>query len=247
MVNKERVGALIEKLKEQFNNDAPANFLLITAHQLQAALLNVNNIEVSATIVENKPTESPITVIDNNITSQTAQTTIVPSPQVTNNVNQAIIDNQAIEEKPELPNNNNNNNTAPNHNETVKPTENQNNNNQNTIAATLELNDKLAEKNNTLNDVLQNNTTMLADVLDEGPIADLKKAFSINEKFIIVQQLFRNDSDMYERSLKTLNGFANKSEALSWMEREFITNLAWDKQNETVINFYNKVNRRFSN
>jgi hypothetical protein len=50
---------------------------------------------------------------------------------------------------------------------------------------------------------------------------------------------------MYERSIKTINGFSIYQEAQYWMERELKLKLGWDKEKDTVKHFYDLVRRRF--
>ncbi|MFY7900271.1 MAG: hypothetical protein ACOVNY_08810, partial [Chitinophagaceae bacterium] len=53
----------------------------------------------------------------------------------------------------------------------------------------------------------------IATVLESAPIKDLKKAISINDRYVFIQELFRGDEAMFERSLKTINGFSILPEA----------------------------------
>jgi len=63
---------------------------------------------------------------------------------------------------------------------------------------------------------------------------------------VFVNQLFRGDEVMYERSLKTINGFRILPEAEYWMERELKVKLGWDENREATRHFYQLVKRRFS-
>lgn len=51
---------------------------------------------------------------------------------------------------------------------------------------------------------------------------------------------------MYERSIKTINGFTIYPEAEFWIKRELKTKLGWNDDNETVQLFETLVKRRFS-
>ena len=73
-----------------------------------------------------------------------------------------------------------------------------------------------------------------------------KKAIGINDRFVFINELFRGDEVMYERSLKTINGFRIMAEAEYWIERELKVKLGWDDMKETTRHFYQLVKRRFS-
>ena len=51
---------------------------------------------------------------------------------------------------------------------------------------------------------------------------------------------------MYERSIKTINGFRILPEAEYWMERELKVKLGWDENRDITRHFYQLVKRRFS-
>jgi hypothetical protein len=96
-----------------------------------------------------------------------------------------------------------------------------------------------------LNDRLKETKTELFDSLKDAPIRDLKKAIGINDKFLFVNELFRGDDTMYERSIKTINGFSIYPEAEYWIKRELKLKLGWDDRNEVVKQFDQLVKRRF--
>lgn len=96
-----------------------------------------------------------------------------------------------------------------------------------------------------LNDRLKETKAELFDSLKEAPIRDLKKAIGINDKFLFVNELFRGDDTMYERSIKTINGFSIYPEAEYWIKRELKLKLGWDDRNEVVKQFDQLVKRRF--
>ena len=99
----------------------------------------------------------------------------------------------------------------------------------------------------TLNDVLQpTHQRDIAVALQEIPVKDLKKAISLNERYIFIQELFRGDEVMFERSIKTINSFHNLSEAEFWIERELRIKLSWHENHSAVKLFNQLVKRRFS-
>lgn len=96
-----------------------------------------------------------------------------------------------------------------------------------------------------LNDQLKQPKLELGDSLQEVPIKDLKKAIGINDKFLFINELFRGDDIMYERSIKTINSFAIYAEAEYWIKRELKLKLGWNDKNHVVQQFDQLIKRRF--
>lgn len=109
-----------------------------------------------------------------------------------------------------------------------------------------EIHEVIAEKKESLNDKLKQEKLELGNTLKEAPIKDLRKGIGVNDKFLFINELFRGDEDMYERSIKTINGFRILPEAEYWMNRELKVKLGWNDNKDTVQHFYGVVRRRFS-
>ena len=97
-----------------------------------------------------------------------------------------------------------------------------------------------------LNDRLREEKMEIATALQGVPIRDLKKAIGVNDRFLFIQNLFRGDENMYERSVKTINSFSIYPEAQYWIQRELKVKLSWPDQSDTVSLFDQLVKRRFS-
>jgi hypothetical protein len=97
-----------------------------------------------------------------------------------------------------------------------------------------------------LNDKLKQGKAEWVEVLKETPIKDLRKAIGINDRFLFINDLFRGDEVMYERSIKTINSFNIYPEAEYWISRELKTKLGWDTELPVVLQFDQLVRRRFS-
>jgi hypothetical protein len=96
-----------------------------------------------------------------------------------------------------------------------------------------------------LNDSLKSVKKEVSDVLKDTPIKDLKKGIGINDRFLFINDLFKGDENMYERSIKTINGFSIFPEAEYWIRRELKTKLGWNDQDDVVRQFDALVKRRF--
>ena len=102
------------------------------------------------------------------------------------------------------------------------------------------------EESPSVNDILKNPVTELSHKLTEVGIKDLRKAIGINDRYLFINDLFRGDEAMYERSIKTINSFSILPEAEYWIRRELKTKLGWRDTATTVIHFDQLVKRRFS-
>lgn len=109
-----------------------------------------------------------------------------------------------------------------------------------------EINDIIGGTGSSLNERLKSDIADLRSALNDAPIRDLKKAIGVNDRYVFVNQLFRGDEAMYERSIKTINSFRILPEAEYWMERELKVKLGWDENREITRHFYQLVKRRFS-
>lgn len=111
----------------------------------------------------------------------------------------------------------------------------------------FELNDSISTiGEQTLNERLKTEKKELGSMLKDSPVKDLKKAIGINDRFVFIEELFRGDENMYERSIKTINGFSIFPEAEYWIQRELKTKIGWDEESPTVQHFDQLVRRRFS-
>ena len=108
-----------------------------------------------------------------------------------------------------------------------------------------EVNETTAQSES-LNDKLKHGKTELVEILKETPVKDLRKAVGINDRFLFINDLFRGDETMYERSIKTINSFNIYAEAEYWINRELKTKLGWTKNHPSVHQFDQLVKRRFS-
>lgn len=109
-----------------------------------------------------------------------------------------------------------------------------------------ELNESMASDESSLNDKLKADVIEVGHLLNDSPVRDLKRAIGINDRFVFISELFRGDETMYERSIKTINGFRIFPEAEYWIERELKVKLGWDDSKDSTRHFYQLVKRRFS-
>ena len=238
----ERVETLIKKLQEQFAANVPASQLLLTVQMLETELSHLNNNAL--------PQNSSIINVD-------IPQTILPAakPEEEKTVEVLQVDEAEIEA--ELEEIKRNAEAVKKMSVQNKPSlifEEEEDQHIPTLAHHLsdaantkkEINETIVNSNASLNDKLKQSKIDLGDTLTEAPIRDLKKAIGVNDRFLYINELFRGDESMYERSIKTINGFSILPEAEYWIQRELKVKLGWSDANETVKEFTQLVKRRFT-
>lgn len=231
----ERIEALINKLKEQFEQNADSAQLLLTVQMLQAELaqmqsksyrvLGTSKISVilpqNANASYNAQPEKPAHKYQEKPAVQEVKETLLLQEDSVSWVQKNGQLDMVFDPMKEIP----------------------------TLSHQLrerEINESSSPLEETLNDKLKHGKSELMEILRETPVKDLRKAIGINDRFLFVNELFRGDEPMYERSIKTINSFNIFPEAEYWINRELKVKLAWDENREIVKQFYQLVKRRFS-
>ncbi len=230
----ERIGALINKLKEQFDEKADPAQMLVTIHLLQHEL-NQLQPQSSRTLGTSKvavvlPSSMPAVApqyekyapkpAERPAVQEVKETVFVDKGSVSLVQKNGQLD-MVFDPMTEIP--------TLSHQPKEK-----------------EVNDVTAAQPESLNDKLREGKTELFEVLKETPVKDLRKAIGINDRYVFINELFRGDESMYERSIKTINSFNIYPEAEFWINRELKTKLGWDSKKESVKHFDQLVKRRFS-
>lgn len=257
----ERVGVLINKLNEQLQANADVQNMLVTAQLLQKELLTVasqaNGSSSKVSVVVPNAVGAPPQVItgqDNYkpiptpepkpapVTEPEAEpeAPVPPAPLPTPKPEPEPIPKYVAQDLWQQVNDRKeeNNRWAAEHALEVPTLAHQQ-------KGGAEVNDLMMQKEHSLNDRLKENKTEMASKLQDVPIQDLKKAISINDRQRFIQELFRGDETMYERSIKTINSFGISAEAEYWIQRELKVKLGWNSGEELVKTFDQLVKRRF--
>ena len=109
-----------------------------------------------------------------------------------------------------------------------------------------EVNEAIAARQESLNDKLKSSHKEVAHSISDGPIKDLRKGIGVNDQYVFINELFRGDQTMYDRSIKTINSFNIYGEAELWIKRELKLKLGWNEDSKTSVLFDQLVRRRFS-
>ncbi len=248
----ERVETLIKKLQDQFAGNAPASQLLLTVQMLETELTHLNSsssadkstlisVDIPQTILPDLPPAEEERIVE--ILQVDEAELEAELEEIKRNAE--AMQKMSVQNKPailfepeeELPIP-----TLVHHLPVVSEP---------AIYAApkkeiKEINEVNAGNNASLNDKLKQSRIDLGETLTEIPIRDLKKAIGINDRFLFINELFRGDENMYERSIKTINSFSILPEAEYWIQRELKVKLAWNDGNETVKQFTQLVKRRFT-
>jgi hypothetical protein len=223
----ERVGTLINKLKDQFEQQAGADKLAVTA-QLLLAELQKNHAGAKVT--------SKVSVVLPSVSTRGRQEEKPEEKQeAPAEKKEPVGTNWLFETSTEIPTLVHQQVPAPAR--TKEPA---------VAREAREVNKTLATSAESLNEKLKEERTEVMTTLQDTPVRDLKKAIGINDRYLFVNDLFRGDENMYERSIKTINGFSIYPEAQYWIQRELKVKLSWPDNSETVKLFDQLIKRRFS-
>ncbi len=223
----ERVGTLINKLKDQFEQHAEAEKMAFTA---QLLLLELQKKEHPVQTGGKISVVLPVGPVSYQATESVAEVkeTIAREPIPNNWMFDQSQEIPTLTHQAEIPE------QEPYIEQPVRKAE------------IFDLNAILSKETESLNEKLKEERMEVATALQEAPIRDLKKAIGLNDRFLFVNDLFRGDENMYERSLKTINGFNIYPEAEYWIQRELKVKLSWPDASETVKLFDQLIRRRFA-
>ncbi|MBV9962218.1 MAG: hypothetical protein JO072_08230 [Parafilimonas sp.] len=208
----ERVGLLVERLLDQYRNNANKEQLRITAQLLLSELENETEAEHNYHDVVSVffPSSSHFNTNDTEIE------TLVEEPKIV--MEQHGFD--YFDPMVEIP----------------------------TLALKQQEINETVNQQESLNDKLKSSASHkeVGSSVTAGPIKDLRKAIGINDQYLFINELFRGDQTMYERSIKTINSFNIFAEAELWIKRELKLKLAWNESSEAAKLFDQLVSRRFA-
>lgn len=234
----ERLEQLISKLNEQFAKNADPFQLLVTAQLIETELVQMSTATNRTANTAIPANSSKVSVVMPSSNGHSYQ-----HRQVAEEINtQAVVNGTAVEAEKTI--NGHDNAAQAEHSWKFDPLR-----EIPTLAhqqSVKELNEVMASKEASLNEKLKEEVKEVAHLLNDSPVRDLRRAIGINDRFVFISELFRNDEVMYERSIKTINSFRILPEAQYWIERELKVKLGWDESKESTRHFYQLVKRRFS-
>lgn len=96
-------------------------------------------------------------------------------------------------------------------------------------------------KGKSLNDLLLESKT-LDQKLASSPITKLESAIGLNDRFQYTRELFNNDPELFNKTVRKIDQSGNLNEAVNYLN----SNFKW-KKTDTSIQFAQLVKRRFTN
>ena len=228
----ERVHLLINRLAEQVQQQASTDHLLITAQmlviELQQQHLQVANSKVSVTMpLVNSQVYVP--AIETNASLE------LPQPIETDDF---IVEEEMVAKEKDK--------AFKQPHFFADPFDNLPTLAQQAAKKPMAINDAVAAEAENNNSKWKDHTVEVAALLEKSPIKDFKKAININDRYLFINELFRGDEAMYERSLKAIQGFTILPEATFWIQRELKAKLGWVEGSHAVVLFDQLVERRFA-
>ena len=79
--------------------------------------------------------------------------------------------------------------------------------------------------------------------MSRQPIKDLKSAIGLNQKFLFMNDLFEGENEIFNNAINKINAFNTLPEAIAFIDSDLSS--TWDKENSSVLNFMDLVERRF--
>lgn len=229
----ERTGALINRLQEQYLQNAGADKMLITLQILAAELEMENSKQVQkdkgVSVVAPVFLKSRIEV-DEEVFTPAPEVKVAEVKPVVQESKTTIEEPVVVKAQPPV--------FAAVHNTPPVTTQRH---------EVVEVNEMIGRREESLNERLKAaSVNDLGAMLQSSPVKDLKKAIGINDRYVFLNELFRGDEQMYERSIKTINAFSIHAEAEYWIKRELKLKLGWNEDAAPVKQFDQLVRRRFS-
>lgn len=107
-------------------------------------------------------------------------------------------------------------------------------------------NDPFEVKNekNSLADSFSTDDKDLAASMQESPISSIKEAFSLNDRIRLIKNLFNQNADEFNTTVKALDEMSDKDEVLTRLSN-LEQDLGWDKEHEDYVLLINLIHRKF--
>lgn len=245
----ERVRTLVEKLQHQLEAKVPENDLLLTVQLLYSELLISRNqlpdSKIGGPFVLTALSVPEPKIINQNSLYNKIQDSI---PDEEKMIEVLKVDEKEIEEELELIRKNaelKNNMSANVRSDKIPEAKEEPVNRLAPPKNMYQAEETSFQNLRSINDRHKEDKTEIAQKLVDTPIKDLKKGIDINDRFVFIKELFNNDEVIYERSIKTINGFSIYPEAEYWIRRELKLKYGWKEGSTAVKKFDQLVRRRF--
>lgn len=108
------------------------------------------------------------------------------------------------------------------------------------------LNAQFGSSQQTLLDTLETeNAEAIIDIHEKKPIAGIRNNITINQRFMFENDLFNGDKDEFEMVINYLDNCSSLSEAMEFINENYVAKKNWDIEKDEVIEFFSVITRRF--
>ena len=94
----------------------------------------------------------------------------------------------------------------------------------------------------TLADTIAPPRDVASELLRGEPVTDLRKAIGLNDKFLLIRDLFGGDGEAYERAIGALNGFGDLDDCMIYIAE----NYAWNPNSDGAKLLMDLLERKFA-
>lgn len=71
--------------------------------------------------------------------------------------------------------------------------------------------------------------------------ASIEQLIGINDKYQFINELFNNNTELYDTTIKEIGDFDNNQQAIDWLNANF----NWDLENDTVQSFFSIIHMHY--
>jgi hypothetical protein len=103
-----------------------------------------------------------------------------------------------------------------------------------------------ADKKTLLDEFVNEKTDTLADFLKRKTVESIRKSITINQKFMFVRELFREDESLFNKVINELDNLETLEQAEKYLESNFFAGNQWDRESEPVIEFIEVLQKKFA-
>ena len=94
----------------------------------------------------------------------------------------------------------------------------------------------------TLADTIAPPRDVASELLRNEPVTDLRKAIGLNDRFLLIRDLFDGDGEAYERAIEALNGFEDLDDCMIYIAE----NYAWNPNSDGAKLLMDLLERKFA-
>jgi len=113
-------------------------------------------------------------------------------------------------------------------------------------ASSTSIADKFKDEKKSLHEKIGTSSSDLsyAEKQQHKPITDLVKSIGINEKFLFIKELFKNNGEDYNEAILLLNNFTTVTQAFDYMDI-LKQKYGWDETSDASLKLFDMIRRKY--